>query len=125
MSLLTLARICFIAGAISCALILPFSFTGVPAGTAGKVLATLLYIGLAVCLVASLTLWVLDFIILARTWQSRNLAQNIAHICVLLVLTFFGAYISYFLLRPSPRSQTPSGNALVGATPSLPSAKRT
>ena len=101
MSVPALSRTCCIAGLISGALVLPFSFTGVPGGFVGKALAVTVGLGVAVFLIATLVLWILDFVVLARTWQSRDLAQNIAHICVLLVLTGFAAYISYFLLRPS------------------------
>ena len=100
MSVPALARVCCVSGPIGFAISLPVSFTGMPAGAAGKIYAAVGISGLVIFLIATLALWVLDVMMLVEGWRSRDVAQNIAGICVLLI-PFFGAYVTYFLLRSS------------------------
>ena len=59
-----------------------------------------------VAVFASILLWILDWIQLTRTWQTRDLLQNLAYVAFLLIGNFFAAYFTYFLLRPNLKIDT-------------------
>jgi len=52
-------------------------------------------------LLATCLLWILDWIILTRTWTTRDGLFNFACIIFLVIANMFAAYILYFVFRKS------------------------
>jgi hypothetical protein len=83
----------------------PTSFISFPQTTLDYSIHVAGLVGLLIFLFASALLWILDWILLARTWGSRDILSNLGFSALMLIGTLLAAYAIYFILRNARSSE--------------------